>query len=130
MQYEAFIERVRERAELEDLSEAVRATEATLETLGERLPPSRKALLADDLPTDLAEALYLRRYTEGFGLETFYERVRALAEVEYPVAVQMARAVMDTLREAVPPETFAAIRAALPYEYGELFGEPTWSPGQ
>jgi len=125
MQYDEFIERVQERAHLESLEEAVRATEATLETLGERLYLHRteRRHLASQLSKELEEYLLKRRGSGHYLLEDFYNRVSARMDVGYPHAVNRARAVMAVLREAVASGEWEHIQSELPDEYGELLGE-------
>jgi uncharacterized protein (DUF2267 family) len=81
----------------------VRATEATLETLGERLYLHRTEgrHLASQLPKELEEYLLKRQGSGHYLLEEFYNRVSARMDTGYPHAVNRARAVMAVLREAV-----------------------------
>jgi uncharacterized protein (DUF2267 family) len=129
MRYDEFITRVRERAGL-GRDEAVRSTEATLATLGERLYRTERENLAAQLPNELKEDLFKQvdsevtwRDVDRFSLEEFYIRVSARAEVGYPDAVKQAQAVVAVLREAVSAGEIEDVLAELPEEYGELFGE-------
>jgi uncharacterized protein (DUF2267 family) len=129
MRYDEFVTRVRERAGL-GRDEAVRSTEATLATLGERLYRTERENLAAQLPNELKEDLFKQvdsevtwRDVDRFSLEEFYIRVSARAEVGYPDAVKQAQAVVAVLREAVSAGEIEDVLAELPEEYGELFGE-------
>jgi len=125
MQYDEFIKRVQERANLESLEEAVRATEATLETLGERLYLHRteRRHLASQLPKELGEYLLKRQGDGHYLLEEFYNRVSARMDVGYPHAVNRAQAVIAVLRAAVASGEWEHIQSKLPDEYDELLGE-------
>lgn len=57
-----------------------------------------------------------------FALEEFYNRVTARAGAGYPAAVEQAKAVMATLREAIPAGEWQDLRQELPDEYEELLG--------
>jgi uncharacterized protein (DUF2267 family) len=129
MRYDEFISRVQERAGLAR-DEAVRSTEATLATLGERLYRTERENLAAQLPDELKEDLFkevdsevTRRDVDRFSLEEFYIRVSARAEIGYPDAVKRAQAVIAVLREAVSAGEIEDVLSKLPDEYGELFGE-------
>src|SRR5947209_11217991 len=63
MKYDEFISQVQHRAKLNSREDAVRASSATLETLGERLAGGEAKDLASQLPQELA--LYLERAHTG-----------------------------------------------------------------
>lgn len=128
MRYNAFIELVQRKAGLESIDQAVQATEAALETLGERLYRTERENLAAQLPNELKQYLFKRQVTDRFSLEEFYERVSARSDVRYHHAVEQARAVMAVLREAISPGELKDILSKLSDDYGELFGEKPLSP--
>lgn len=138
MQYEEFIEQVQERAELDTKDEAIKVTEATLETFGERLYRTERKNLGAQLPGKLEESLYrqqpperFREDTERFSLEEFYNRVSARAAIGYPEAVEQSQVVMGVIQEAISRGELKDIFDELPSEYFELFGiesETTASP--
>ncbi len=127
MQYEAFIERVRERGEFGDRSLAEDATRATLETLRERLPRSEAAEFSAQLPRDLAD--HMQPHPERsdsareFGVDDFYRRVadRQSSDVTPEDARDHVRAVFSTLREAVSEGELTAMLTQLSEGYGDLF---------
>jgi uncharacterized protein (DUF2267 family) len=88
MEYEEFIGRVQERAELDSPEEAAAAVKATLGTLGEMLSPKERHDLAAELARPLKDWLTLwmerppRELTNPhrFNLEEFYNRVAARSE--------------------------------------------------
>ena len=106
MRYHEFIERVQATGEL-DQDEAVRATRATLATLGERIYRTERDNLAAQLPDDLKAYLHeqvgsraTQRDVEHFSLQEFYNRVGARSDVTYKHAVKRAKAVTPEVLEA------------------------------
>ena len=65
MKYDEFIAQVQRRADLNTRDEAILATQATLEALGERLAGGEPKDLAAQLPTELA--YYLQQPLAGSG---------------------------------------------------------------
>jgi RND superfamily putative drug exporter len=121
---EAFVERVAGRAHL-PWHEGRALTGATLATLGERITPRERAVLARDLPPELGEKLGEDRGPERFSRDEFLARVhdraggRDLSEAEMNGYVA---AVMATLRESVPDD-LAYARAQLSDDYDTLFAD-------
>lgn len=130
MQYEEFIRQVQEGASLASREEAVRATEAVLGTLGERLYRTERNDVAAQLPKELAQFLLkfvdgatTRRQVPRFALKEFYIRVRGRADVTFQEAVDRSRAVVSVLREAISAGQWRDMRASLPDGYGDLLDE-------
>jgi uncharacterized protein (DUF2267 family) len=128
MQYEEFIRKVQEYAGIDSREDAVRAAEATLETLGERLTRKERDDLASQLPREIKEVPRRRQRAERFSLDEFLNRVMARADVGYPHAVKWSGAVLCVLQEAIAPGELEHILADLPAEYGELFGRKPKGP--
>jgi len=136
MEYNEFVKRVQDQAELPAPEDAAAAIEAVLGTLGEMLSPTERRHLAAQLPKSLKG--YVTEWMERppkekgrphrFGLEEFYHRVAARADVRYPAAVRRSRAVMKVLREAVAPGELADIFRELPQAYEELLTGVPKSP--
>lgn len=121
MQYEAFIESVRQESGLDTAETASGLVDACLETLGESLEPSERTALADQLPKTLQEPLFRREFMMRPHLEDFYHAVEARTEIGYPAAVKGTRAVMAVLAQAVTPEKLERAKGSLPPDYEELF---------
>jgi uncharacterized protein (DUF2267 family) len=121
MQYHEFIGKVQNRARLGTTGEAVRATRATLEVLGQRLYHGEAAHLASQLPTEIGVFLKNDHPDEAFGVEEFFERVSTRENVDVPDAAHHARAVISVVKEAVSKGQFNDVRAQLPEEYDPLF---------
>ena len=94
MQYHEFIGEVQNRARLGSTAEAVRATRATLEVLGERLYGGEADDLAAQLPSEIRNYLTDGDESQTFGLDEFFERVSENEGVDLPDAAHHARAVL------------------------------------
>ena len=128
MRFEHFIERVARRAGLAR-DEAVRATQAVLEALGERISAGQVDDLAARLPVELEQPLKRgKARSKGAARPlSLDEFVRAIADREGATADEAqehARAVLATLREAVGEKEFADTVAQLPKEYAPVLARP------
>ena len=123
MQFEQFVGEVQHRARLASEGESMRAIQATLETLGERLHGEEAENLGAQLPSALGAYLRLANEKESFGIDEFFQRVaqREGAGVDVPGAAHHARAVIAVLQEAVSAGEMADVRAQLPNEWEPLF---------
>jgi uncharacterized protein (DUF2267 family) len=127
MQYNEFINKVQQKANLNDSNEAARLVEVVLAALGERLYRTERDDLGSQLPVELKQALFTEQPPENtrddvrrFSVEEFYNRVRARTGAGYPDAVQQAKAVMAVLQDAVSAGEIADMMNTLPDEYREL----------
>src|SRR6266542_3365736 len=123
MEYAAFIERVQQRVGFNAPAEAVRATQATLETLGERLSTRETRQLAAELPKELRAYLLQRPAQQLFPLEEFFNRVSAREGVRWHQAATHARAAIAVVGEAVSAGEFEDVRTELAPDYDALFEE-------
>jgi uncharacterized protein (DUF2267 family) len=121
VKYDEFIGKVQNRSRLGTPGEAVRATRATLEVLGERLFGGEAKDLAAQLPEEIGRYLKAGDGSEAFGLQEFYERVRDKEGVDLPDAVHHARSVISVMQQAVTAGELDDVRAQLPDEYNPLF---------
>lgn len=122
MQYDDFVGRVHNRAQMASTDEAVAAIRATLQTLGDRLAKGEASDLAAQLPEEIGT--YLQLEDEGgerFSLEEFFRRVAERESVDYPDAVYHARVVVEVIGEAITQGEMDDVRAQLPAEYDPLF---------
>jgi uncharacterized protein (DUF2267 family) len=120
---EMFVKRVARRAAL-GVPEAHRATEAVLETLGERIAGGEVDDLAEQLPEELRPPLQRGRARTGgkarrMSLDEFVERVAEREGVSYEQALDHARAVFAALRETLTDNEFSDLLAELPRGYYE-----------
>lgn len=121
MKHDEFIGQVQHRAQLASRGEAERATRATLETLGERIPGGLATNLAGQLPEEISEHLYR---TLPFGLEDapgerfdadeFVARLASRATVDEPQAAYYARVVCEVVDEATGGSTISKIAESVP----------------
>lgn len=126
MKYDQFIKHVQNLAQLTNHSEAERATQATLETIKERIVGNEASQLAAQLPKELAKYLHGREGEDGqyFSIEEFYQRISEKEGVDKQAAAVHARAVFAVLKEAVSPGEFADVQANFSQGYEELFTSP------
>ena len=122
MQFDDFIARVQEQTALDTREEAIQVTRAVLETLGERLNRKVRNGIEAQLPNQLKEFLLTRvENSDGYGLEEFYNRIGARADLKHSDARQRTGQVLSVLREAIPAGELQDIREDLPPDYGALF---------
>ena len=122
MEYHQFLKEVQEKAMLESRDEALRATRATLETLGERLMGGEKDDLASQLPRELQESLqHVSEASKKMNLEEFIQTVGEKEGISIGRPRDHIQAVIQVLREAVSPGEFQDVMAQLPDEYRDLF---------
>src|SRR5439155_18997561 len=103
VKYDEFIAQVQRRTDLHTKDEAVQATRAVLETLGERLVGGEPKDLAAQLPTEIAN--YLQQPLAGSGvpltLDDFFMRVAEREGSELAEATFHARVVLGLVAEVV-----------------------------
>jgi uncharacterized protein (DUF2267 family) len=121
MTYDEFVGQVQSRARLGSTGEAVRATRATLEVLGQRLFGGEAKDLAAQLPQEIGYYLRQDGQSERFGLDEFFARVSEREGVDLPVAVHHARAVISVVSDAASQGEIDDVRNQLPAEYDALF---------
>jgi uncharacterized protein (DUF2267 family) len=115
-----FLRRVAERAGLDE-ERAREATEAVLETFGERIAGGEAQDLAAQLPEPAAEPL-LRPGGDAQAIpaDQFVHRVAERERAPDVVAREHARAVLTTVRESVTVDEWQDTVSELPREYDEL----------
>ena len=122
MQFDGFIDRVRERSGLETREEAETLTRAVLETLGERLDRKVRDGILAQLPNELNDYLLLRaENSDQYPVEEFYNRVGARADLTYQNATERTRQVLSVVRASITEGEIQQILESLPVEYQELF---------
>jgi uncharacterized protein (DUF2267 family) len=121
MRYGEFVEKVQNRAQVDNWDEALTAIEATLKTLGERLTDPEAADLAEQLPSAIGRFLTVVDTNKDFNLEEFYEHVARRESIGQPISREHARAVISVLEETVSPGELRDVLAQLPEEYDTLF---------
>ncbi|MEV7012320.1 DUF2267 domain-containing protein [Streptosporangium sp. NPDC051022] len=119
MEHKEFVQTVAERANLskEAAADLVRVT---LETLGDRLSEGEARRLAAQLPGFLRESFPVKDRSHQFGLHDFVMRVGNRIGLTAMEATDGVRAVLTTLREAVPGDAFANAMSQLPAEFQEM----------
>ena len=126
MQHDQFLGKVQATAHLADHGEAERATRATLETLGERIPAGLAENLAARLPHEIGE--HLRRTTARtrtgsgarFDMLEFIARVAARAGVNEARAAALSHAVAEVVDEATDGMISTKVAQSLPEDIRAL----------
>ncbi|MFM1848814.1 MAG: hypothetical protein RL417_2288 [Pseudomonadota bacterium] len=123
MHYAEFIKKVRTLAHLGSEEEARQATQATLETLAERIQGGEALHIASQLPHELHE--YLECPPEKMGqklsLQKFFERVAFRQGKEVGEVVSSTRAVLEMVKEGLQPGELEDLYAQLPDDFKRLF---------
>lgn len=122
MRMNEFVGHVQQVARLAHPDLALNATRATLETLAERLGADESRHLAAQLPAGIGRFLDARDgAAEDFSQDEFLKRVSVREGVEPPAAVDHARAVLDTIQQAVPRGELREVLGRLSADYAPLF---------
>ncbi|MEF8780398.1 MAG: DUF2267 domain-containing protein [Haloferacaceae archaeon] len=128
MNFDEFTGKVQHRLELPDTGRAVRATRATLTTLGSRIPEGAAEDLAASLPMEIKWYLTgaVEEHGQRFDWREFIERVAEIENADAPDAAYHARVVVDLVHSEVPESDFRELRKMLPEgedaeNWGQLF---------
>lgn len=124
MNFDEFTGQVQHRLELPGTGEAVRATRATLTTLGERIQEGEASDLAASLPMEVDYYLTgaVADHGQRFNWSEFVTRVREREGMADPDdgadAAYHARVVLDVVAESVAPAELRQVRDQLPADEG------------
>jgi uncharacterized protein (DUF2267 family) len=125
MDFDEFTGTVQNRLELPGTGEAVRASRATLLTLGQRLPEGNAADLAASLPMEIKWYMTGAVHDHGqrFDWSEFVDRVAAIEQTDPAEAAYHARVIVDLMHTLVPESDFQQLRDSLPEDddWGNLF---------
>ena len=121
MNYKQFVGQVQHRLELAEFGQAVRATRATLTTLGERLHEGEATDLASPLPMEIDRYLSEADSGQRFDYNEFLDRVAEREGVDRADANYHAQQLVALLAEVVPPGNLEKARNGLPEDYEPLF---------
>lgn len=134
MRYDEFVGQVQQRAKLPDSGRAVRAIQATLETLGERLFGGEADELAAQLPPEIGYYLRQAQAKDNFGMDEFFDRICLREGVHLGTAMHHARIVLSVLTEAVSRGEIEDAQAQLPEDLRWLlkntYNDATVTPDQ
>jgi uncharacterized protein (DUF2267 family) len=129
MNFDEFTGEVQHRLELPGTGEAVRATRATLMTLGQRIPEGNANDLAASLPMEIKWYMTGAVHDHGqrFDWSEFVSRVAEIEGVEQQEAAYRSQVVVDLVASLVPESDLRQLRDALPEseddeDWGQLFG--------
>ena len=121
MNYKEFVGQVQHRLEYAQFGQAVRATRATLTTLGERLHEGEATDLASPLPMEIDRFLLEAEHGQRFDYSEFLERVAERERVDRADANYHAQQIIALIGEVVPPGNLEKARNQLPEDFDRLF---------
>ena len=120
MDYAEFLEAVGKRAQMPP-TEAANVIRATLTTLTERISGGEARDLVTQLPEEFRGYLHKEvDFAEQLDLAEFLNEVRTRAGMDRQRAVEGARAVLTTLREAVSAEELQDLESELSKDLRQL----------
>jgi uncharacterized protein (DUF2267 family) len=102
---------------------AERATQATLQTLAERLPRDEDRHILQQLPAELHPWIHTETEPEKFDLDEFLDRVAQREGTDTETALRHARAVFFALGRALSADVVAHMAAVLPRSLDPLLAE-------
>lgn len=116
MNFDEFTGEVQHRLELPGTGEAVRATRATLTTLGQRIQEGDATDLASSLPMEIDWYLTgaVTQHGQRFDWDEFLTRVSEIEDIERSEAAFHAQVVVDLVETAVMDTDFEQVRDGLP----------------
>lgn len=120
---ESFADAVQDHGNFESRREALRAAEATLETLGERLSKGEAQDVARYLPDQAAEWLVPDTPARAldYSFDEFVEKVASREEASVDAAIEDADAVTDVVAAMVGEEELRQMESQLPETYEPMF---------
>lgn len=121
MKHDEFIGAVQHRCDLASRGEAIRATRATLTTLGERLQPGEASDLAAPLPMEIDYFLHEADSGQIFDYQEFVQRVAERENADPADANFHAQAIVDVASETVQESELQDVIGQLPGDYDDLF---------
>lgn len=124
MQLSEFLGRVQQQAGCDSREQALAAAQATLSTLSERLTGNEPRHLGAQLPEPLSQYLDQEGQGRRFSANEFCHLVAEREGVADDAAKEHARAVLQTLKEAVSEGEMNDVLDQLPQDYEQLFGAP------
>ncbi len=123
MDYHQFVKDVQEQAGCQEKDEALKAIQATLQTLGERLFDGEAEELAAQLPRELQQYLKEPENRSNFQVEEFLQRVGRREGTTPQIAEKHAKGVIAVLCRAVSQGEIEDVLSQLPESYWKLFGK-------
>lgn len=125
MDYDRFITIV-DRATGVSREAAERATRATLQTLADRISKEEALDLVEELPPELAPAMFTDGPAEGFDVDEFIRRVAEREGADMATAKCHAAMVFSTLARAISTEAYDDLMSQLPSDYRPLLPKATY----
>jgi uncharacterized protein (DUF2267 family) len=121
MNYNDYIQFVKERAGIKSDDVAKKAIESVLEVLGQRITIGQAEDVAAALPSQLRPYLRQGPVAERFNLSEFLERISEREDVDVATAGDHAHAVLSVLADWIPTAELRDTLAQIPNDMRYLF---------
>ena len=125
MNFHEFVNNVQEQAGCREKDEALKAIQATLGTLGERLFHGEAEQLAAQLPRERQQYLMEVKEHSKFEVDEFVQKIGNREGIDREKAEVHAKAVISVLCRAVSRGEIQDVISQLPTGLKKLFGEET-----
>lgn len=124
MDYNEFINKIQASTGIVEEKDAVRAAQATLNTLSERITGDEAHDMAAQLPEQIKEFTNVDEYAQRFSADEFFERVSKKEGTNRKEAEQHSRAVIHVIKDAITGGEIDDLKDQLPEDFEVLFKAP------
>lgn len=121
MDYDRFIDRLEERADLWSREKVEDVAKTTLEVLGETLSTSERTWVSSRLPDPLGDALTRTWGDQDLDLAEFHDRISHREGLVEDFAAEQARVVCQVLADELDDEVLRYLLGHLPAPFPTLF---------
>jgi uncharacterized protein (DUF2267 family) len=121
MDYQTFIDRLEDRADLWSRDKAEKLAKTTVEVLGETLSTPERTWMMNHLPAPLGDALTRTWGDQTFDLDEFYDRISHREGLVDDFAAQQSRVVCRVLAEQLDDDVLDYLLDHLPAPFPALF---------
>jgi uncharacterized protein (DUF2267 family) len=121
MDYERFVDRLEDRADLWSRDKVEDVAKTTVEVLGETLSTSERTWMMQQLPSPLDDALTRTWGGQEFDLDEFYDRISQREGLVEDFAAEQARVVCRVLADQLDEDVLQYLLDHLPPPFPALF---------
>jgi uncharacterized protein (DUF2267 family) len=123
MKYQEFLNKVQQYGDIDNRDEAIRATQATVRTLAERVTFGEAKDFISQLPQELKSIVLQRTpqtQAQSFSVDEFVQRVALIEDQPDAKGRKHAEAVMHAIQEALDPGELADLKSQLPKDFNAM----------
>lgn len=124
MDYNEFINKVQASTGIVEEKDAVRATQATLNTLSERITGDEARDMAAQLPQQIKSFTDVDEHGQRFSVDEFFDRVSDKEGTNRKEAEQHSRAIIHVMKDAITGGEIDDLKDQLPEDFEVLFMAP------